>query len=170
MVEKFRVGVVAGTHGIRGDIKIFPTTDEPARFKKLKYVYIDDVRGKTVRVALSHVRLQDKFVIAHLEGYETPEDSRLIRNHDLLIDRADALPLEEGEYYVPDLIGMKVVTDEGEDLGTLTDVIETGANDVYEVTCADGSQVLIPKIPQCILAVDVEQQNMTVHLLAGLRD
>ena len=102
MVEKFRVGVVAGTHGIRGDVKIFPTTDEPARFKKLKYVYIDDVRGKTVRVALSHVRLQDKFVIAHLEGYETPEDSRLIRNHDLLIDRADALPLEEGEYYVSD--------------------------------------------------------------------
>ena len=169
MTQQFRVGVVAGTHGIKGDIRIFPTTDEPARFKKLKYVYIDSVRGQIVRTAISNVRLQDKFVLAHLEGYNTPEEARLIRNQDLLIDREDALPLREGEYYVPDLIGMRVVTDEGEEIGVLKDVLETGANDVYSVETPEGQEILIPKIPQCILEVDVEGQLMKVHLLPGLR-
>ena len=168
MTERFRVGVIAGTHGIRGDVRIFPTTDEPARFKKLKSVFIDNIRGQVVQTGISGARVQGKFVIAHLEGYDNPEDAMILRGKDLLIDRSDALPLAEGQYYIPDLIGMRVVTEDGKELGILDDVLQTGANDVYEVRLHEGGEVLIPKIPDCILAVSPEENLMTVHLLPGL--
>jgi len=168
MTERFRVGVIAGTHGIRGDVRIFPTTDEPARFKKLKSVFIDNIKGQTVQVGISGARVQGKFVIAHLEGYDTPETAMALHGKELLIDRSDALPLAEGQYYIPDLIGMRVMTDDGKALGILEDVLETGANDVYEVRLDEGGEVLIPKIPDCIISVSPENNQMVVHLLPGL--
>lgn len=169
MVEQFQVGVIAGTHGIKGDVKVFPTTDDPKRFLKLKAVSIT-VRGREERHTVSGVRFQGKFVILHLSGIENPEDARLYRTRSLMIDRSEAVKLPEGRYYIPDMLGLRVISEDGSELGRLTDVLQTGANDVYEVTLSDGRTVLIPAIRECILDVDPEGGTMKVHLLPGLLD
>ena len=168
MTDRFQVGVIAGTHGVLGDVKIYPTTDDPKRFCRLKKVILN-VHGREEIHEVSGVKLQDKFVILHLSGIDSPEQARTYRQLPLLIERADAMPLKEGRYYIPDLIGMKVTEEDGSLLGELTDVIETGANDVYEVVTPDGESILIPVIDECILHVDVARETMAVHLLPGLR-
>ena len=169
MTDRFQVGVIAGTYGIRGDVKIYPTTDDPNRFRILKKVILA-VRGRDEIHDISCVRVQDKFVILHLSGIDSPEQASRYRQIPLMIDRADAMPLEEGRYYISDLIGMKVSEENGSALGELTEVIETGANDVYEVQTPEGDSILIPVIDECIRDVNVEQGTMTVRLLPGLRD
>ena len=96
------------------------------------------------------------------------EDVERLKGAELLIPREEAIPLEEGEYFIPDLLGLKVTTDDGRELGTIKDVIETGANNVYDVQNEEGGRILIPAIPQCILDVRLEEGEMTVHLLKGL--
>ncbi len=169
MTEQFQVGVIAGTHGIKGDVKVFPTTDDPKRFRKLEKVYLT-FRNKTTQHTVSNVRFQGKFVLLHLSGIDTPEDARLYRTLPLMIDRKDAIPLPEGRWYIADLIGLKVLEEDGSVLGTLTEVIQTGANDVYEVHSEDGEEILIPAIKDCLLDVQPEEGFMTVHLLPGLRE
>ena len=167
MTDQFQVGIVAAPHGIKGDVKVFPTTDEPKRFSKLKKVYLTR-KGQTKLHTVSNVRYSGKFVVLHLSGIETPEEARLLHNVPLMIDRADAMPLPEGMYYIPDLIGCTVVDEDGHMVGTLTDVLRTGANDVYEVTREDGSTLLVPVSRDCILDTDVEEGRIRVHLLPGL--
>ena len=169
MTEQFQVGVIAGTHGIKGDVKVFPTTDDPKRFRKLEKVYLT-FRGKTTQHTVSNVRFQSKFVLLHLSDIDTPEEARLYRTLPLMIDRKDAIPLPEGRWYIADLIGLKVLEEDGSVLGTLTEVIQTGANDVYEVHSEDGEEILIPAIKDCLLDVKPEEGYMTVHLLPGLRE
>ena len=169
MTDRFQVGVIAGTHGIQGDVKVFPTTDDPHRFRKLKKVILP-VRGRDEIHEISGVKFQEKFVILHLSGIDTPEKAGTYRQIPLMIERADAMPLPEGRYYIPDLIGMRVMEENQQLLGELTDVIETGANDVYEVTTPAGDSILIPVIDECILDVNVEGACMMVHLLPGLRE
>ncbi len=169
MTDRFQVGVIAATHGIRGDVKVFPLTDDPARFRKLKNAYVE-TRDGLKPVKISGVKLGGKFVVLHLEGYDTIEEASLLRQRAIWIDRKDAVKLPEGRWFIADLIGMKVYTDEEELLGTLTDVIKTGANDVYQVTTPEGKDVLIPVIDDCILDVQPEQEYMKVHLLPGLLD
>lgn len=169
MTDRFQVGVIASSHGVRGDVKVFPTTDDPKRFLSLKKVYLT-FRGTTTSHTVSGVKFQGKFVILHLSGIESPEEARNYRNLPLMIDRKDAMPLQEGRWYIPDLLGIRVLEEDGSLLGTLTDVLQTGANDVYEVHTQEGESILIPAIPDCILEVHPEEEYMTVHLLPGLRD
>ena len=103
-------------------------------------------------------------------NYDNINDIEIYKNKDILITREDAVPLGPDENFIVDLIGLKVATDEGEELGTLKDVLQTGANDVYVVEMTDGKELLLPAIKQCILNVDLEQQTMTVHVLDGLMD
>ena len=127
-MEKYlRVGVITSPHGVRGEVKVYPTTDDVMRFKKLDKVILD-------------------------------------------LARDQAIPLEEDEFFITDLIGLNVVTDEGETLGTLTDVMETGANDVYCVKTPEGKELLLPAIRDCILDVDLDKEEMLVHVLPGLLD
>ena len=167
MVSRFRVGVIAGTHGLRGEVKVFPTTDEPRRFLDLEKVIMDTGREERI-LKIRSVKFFKKFVILGFEGMDRIEDVERLKGSELLIDRKDAIPLEEGEYFIPDLLGLKVVTDDGRELGVIKDVIETGANNVYDVQNEDGRRVLIPAIPQCILEVRLEEGDMKVHLLPGL--
>ena len=109
-------------------------------------------------------------VIVKFKGFDNINDIEIYKNKDILITREDAVPLGPDENFIVDLIGLKVVTDEGEELGTLKDVLQTGANDVYVVEMTDGKELLLPAIKQCILNVDLEQQTMTVHVLDGLMD
>ena len=140
MEDMFRVGVIANTHGIRGEVKVYPTTGDVTRYKKLKEVLLDT--GKEYDI----------------EQY---------KGHDLYVTRENAIPLEEGEYYLADIIDAKVVTEEGEDFGILKDVLETGANLVYVVE-HEGKEVLLPVIPECVKNVDVSAGIVTVHIMKGL--
>ena len=133
----------------------------------LEKVIMDTGREERI-LKIRSVKFFKKFVILGFEGMDRIEDVERLKGSELLIDRKDAIPLEEGEYFIPDLLGLKVVTDDGRELGVIKDVIETGANNVYDVQNEDGRRVLIPAIPQCILEVRLEEGDMKVHLLPGL--
>ena len=167
MEELLKVGVITSTHGIRGEVKVFPTTDDPERFKKLKNVILDTGK-ETLPLEIENVKFFKQYVILKFKGIDNINDVERYRRCALLIERGDAVPLEDGEYFIADMIGMKVETEDGETLGTLTDVMETGANDVYVVSGPAHGEVLIPAIRDCILDVDVEKGQMTVHLMEGL--
>lgn len=167
MEEYLQVGVITGTHGIRGEVKVFPTTDDPARFKKLKKVFLDT--GKEyLEMEIEQVKFFKQFAILKFKGYDSINEIEKYKKKSLLVDRAHAVKLKENEYFIADLLGLKVYTDEEQLLGTLSDVLQTGANDVYVVKMEDDREVLIPAIRDCILSVDIEERRMKVHLLEGL--
>ncbi len=167
MQDKFQVGAIASVHGIKGEVKVFPTTDEPTKFKKLKSVILKTEKEER-EIALQSVRFFKNMVIVKFQGIESPEDAQKYRGATLWIAREQAVPLRENEYYRADLIGLTVVTEDGEELGILTDVLETGANDVYEVTLSDKKTALFPAIRECIKEVDVEKGYIKVHVMEGL--
>ena len=169
MVSEFRVGVITSTHGLRGEVKVFPTTDDPARFKDLKQVILAAKREKLV-LEIEGVRFFKQFVIIKFKGIDDINEVERHKGAELWITREQAVPLEEGEYFIADLIGLSVVTDEGAFLGTLTDVLQTGANDVYEVQMENGKKALLPVTEECVLDVDLEKSKVLVHVLDGLLD
>lgn len=166
MEQFFQVGVISSTHGIRGEVKVFPTTDDAGRFQDLKRVILDAGKEQ-IPLEIQNVKFFKQFVILKFKGIDNINDIERYKGRPLLVSREDAVELEEDEYYIADLIGMEVRTDEGE-VGTLKDVIETGANEVYVVEFETYGEVLIPAIHECILNVDIENMQMEVHLLEGL--
>lgn len=169
MEDLLRVGVITSTHGVRGEVKVFPTTDDMHRFKSLKTVILD--LGKEQKtLEIEHVKFFKNMVIVKFRGVDNMNDVEPWRQKDLLITRDQAVKLEPDENFIADLIGLKAVTDDGQILGTVTDVMQTGANDVYCVTTAEGKEILLPAIKECIRNVDLEKQEMLVHVLDGLLD
>ncbi len=167
MDDYLQVGVIANTHGIRGEVKVFPTTDDPARFKKLKQVFLDTGNGY-LEMKIEGVKFFKQFVILKFKGFDNINEIEKYKKRPLLVDREHAVRLKKDEYFIADLIGLTVYTEDGKLLGTLTDVLQTGANDVYIVEMEDKKEVLIPAIGECILEVDLEGRKMQVHLLKGL--
>ncbi|MBO6000053.1 MAG: 16S rRNA processing protein RimM [Lachnospiraceae bacterium] len=169
MTERFRVGVITSAHGLHGEVKVYPTTDDPHRFSLLKEIILD--QGNSERVLrIRNVRYFKNMVILKFDGLDRIEDIQAFLKKDLLIDRKDALPLAEGEYYIPDLIGLNVIDEDSLPLGQIVDVLKTAANDVYVVRKPDGKEFMIPKTGECILDTDPEAGIMKVHLLPGLLD
>ena len=169
MEQLLRVGVISSTHGVRGEVKVYPTTDDVNRFKKLKKVVLDTGR-EYMDLEISGVKFFKNQVILKFKGIDNINDIEKYKGKDLLVHREDAVALEENENYVADLIDLKVVTDEGQVLGYLTEVMETGANEVYVVETEDGKELLLPAIRDCILDVDLDEEVITVHILPGLFD
>lgn len=169
MEQYLRVGVISSTHGIRGEVKVYPTTDDPERFRELKKVILD-AKGGQRTLEIQEVKFFKNQVILKFRGLDNINDVEKYKGTDLLIPREDAVPLEENENFIADLIDMEVVTDAGERLGILTDVIQTGANDVYVVKTSQEKEILLPAIRDCILEVDVEEKRMRVHVREGLLD
>ncbi|MCR5344960.1 MAG: ribosome maturation factor RimM [Lachnospiraceae bacterium] len=170
MEKEFKIGAIIKPHGVHGEFKVYSTTDDNQRFKKLKNVIVRTAKDEFTAKVVS-VKASDTDVILKIEGYDTPESIEKLRKAELFVTRDNAVKLKKDEYFVADLIGLKVTdTDTGNVLGTLTDVLQTGANDVYEVTMSEEKKVLIPAIKECIISVDVEAGNMEVHLLPGLLD
>lgn len=164
-----RVGVITSAHGIKGEVKVFPTTDDAKRFKELKEVILDT--GKEyIPMEIEHVKFFKNMVILKFRGYDNINEIEKYKSKDLLITRDQAVDLEPDEYFITDLIGLTVVSDQGAELGILKDVLETGANDVYVVAMKDGKELMLPAIGDCILNVDLEQGRMEVHVLEGLMD
>ncbi len=169
MEQKLRVGVITRTHGLKGEVKVYPTTDSPSRFDELETVTLKC--GRTVKdLSIESVRYFKNLVILKFEGIDTINDIESYVGGDLYIDRSEGQPLGEDENYIADIIGMEVVTEDGARIGTVKDVMETGANDVYVVKCEGRKDLLLPAIKPCILDVDVENNRMTVRLLDGLME
>lgn len=167
MISELQVGVITQTHGIRGEVKVFPTTDDVNRFKKLKEVILDNGKER-LTMTIEGVKFFKKYAILKFKGYDSINDIEKYKGAKLFVTRDNAVKLKKDEYFVADLIGLKVVSDNGDDLGVLKDVLETGANDVYVVEMADGKEVLFPAIKECVLKIDMEASVITVHVMDGL--
>ena len=167
MEKQLQVGVISSTHGVRGEVKVFPTTDDVTRFRQLKKVYLDTGR-EMLPPEIQNVKFFKQFAILKFKGIDNINDIEKYRGKSLMIDREDAVDLDEDEYFIADMIGMKVCTEDGSEFGTLKDVMETGANDVYIIDSLEHGEVLIPAIRECILDVDMDEERMTIHLMEGL--
>lgn len=167
MNDELQVGVITQTHGIRGEVKVFPTTDDVNRFKKLKEVILD-TGSERLSMEIESVKFFKQFVILKFKGYDSINDVERYRQGKLLVTRDKAVKLKKDEYFVADIIGMRVVTDEGEDFGVLKEVLATGANDVYVVSRENGQEVLLPAIRECIRNMDMDGRVMEVHIMDGL--
>ena len=164
----FEIGKITGTHGIKGTFRVFTTTEDPLRFQALKEVIIDS-NGRKETFKIKKVGFQKNMVLLTVEGIEDINTAEKYKTASILITEENAIPLEENEYYTRDLYDMNVVSDEGEELGIITDILKTGANDVYVVGCDGKKDLLLPAIKDCILNVDIKGRKMTVRLLEGLR-
>ena len=167
MEKQLQVGVISSTHGVRGEVKVFPTTDDVTRFRQLKKVYLDTGR-EMLPLEIKNVKFFKQFVIVKFKEFDNINDIERYKRCPLLVTRENAVPLEEDEYFVADMIGMKVITEDGTEFGTLSDVMETGANDVYVIDSKEHGEVLMPAIKECVLNVDMESGIITVHLMNGL--
>ncbi len=169
MEELLQVGAITSTHGVRGEVKVFPTTDDPKRFGKLKEVELETKEGTTT-LHIKGVKYFKQFVILKFAEYDSLNDVESIKGRKLFVTRKNAVKLKKDEYFIADLIGLKVIDEEKQMEGTLTDVLQTGANDVYDITLADGRNLLLPAIADCVLHVDLENRVIKIHIMEGLLD
>lgn len=169
MEDLLQVGAITQTHGLHGEVKVFPMTDDVNRFKKLKEVILDTGKEK-MTLEIEGVKFFKKYVILKFKGLDNINDIERYKGKALYVTRNNAVKLGHDEYFIADLIDLEVYDEDGSYLGILTNVIETGANDVYEVKFEDGRSVLFPAIKQCILNIDMEQRKMKVHIMEGLLD
>ncbi|MFZ5878824.1 MAG: ribosome maturation factor RimM [Chloroflexota bacterium] len=163
--EYLVVGFLRRPHGVGGEMLMDPHTDFPERFRAGRKVYLGDAHKPAT---LASVRPHGKSLLVRLRGVSTPEQAGQMRNTWVFIKSTDAPALPEGQYYQYQLIGLKVVDENDQPLGTLTEIIETGANDVYVVTNAEGKELLLPVIPEVILDLQPGAGFIRVHLLEGL--
>ena len=167
MKEKLEVGQIVNTFGIKGFVKIYPYVNDIKRFDDLKTVYII-IKNEQKILEIEEVKYQKNMVLAKFKGIETVEEANKLRNSYVEIDRKDAIPLEEGEYFIADLLESEVYTDEGEKLGILEDIFNTGSNDIYVVKNELGKSILLPRIKDVFKEIDVENKKIIVHLIEGL--
>ena len=169
MAEKedyFRIGVITEPHGVQGEVKVYPTTDDVLHLKKVKEIYLQTKEGWQT-LHLKGMKQQNNRIILRFAEFTDRNAVEGLRKLELYVDRAHAVPLEENEYYISDLIGLAVFEDDVQ-IGEVTDVIETGANDVYQIKRTDGTELLLPAIKQCVRKVDVEGGRMDVSVMEGL--
>ena len=169
MEDLLRIGVVIKPHGIRGEVKVFPTTDDVNRFKKTDEVILI-TKNEKLTLHVEGVKFFKNIVIVKFKEFNNINEIEGFRNCDMMVTRENALPLKEGQFYFCDVIGAKVVEEDGASIGTVTDVIETGANNVLAIMTEDGKEVLFPVIPDCIKKVDTKAGVVTAHVMKGLLD
>lgn len=180
MEDMLRVGVISSTHGIKGEVKVFPTTDDVKRYNNLKKVFINVNQNKTVKnqieikqLEITGVKYFKQFVIVKFKGIDNINDIEKYKGLDLYVLREDAVKLQKDEYFITDLIGLKVIDEDNNLVGKLEDVLQTGANDVYVIKASDGynqKEILLPAIKECILEVNIDEEYIKVHLMEGLLD
>lgn len=172
MEDYFQVGIITSTHGLQGEVKVYPTTDDVKRFRKLKQVRLSMERAQATSTVLEieSVKFFKQFAILKFKGIDSIEEAQKYRRASLLVPRSEAVRLRKDEYFIADLIGLRVKDEDGTEIGILKDVIGTGANDVYAIGLSDGREFLLPAIKQCVLEVDVEAGFIRIHILEGLLD
>ncbi|ACA55232.1 ribosome maturation factor RimM [Clostridium botulinum] len=158
MKEFLAVGEIINTHGIKGEVKVYPLTDDMKRFKKLKEVLIDGEKRKILSC-----KLQPNNVVLKIEGIDSIEEANKYRKKLLEIKRENSVKLPKGSYFIADLIGCRVIDEDGKEIGQISDVIKTGSNDVYEVK--GKSEVLVPAIKDIVTNIDIENKTVTIKPL-----
>lgn len=169
MEDLLRIGVVTSTHGLRGEVKVFPTTDDAKRFEDCDEVILMTKKEK-LTLHVEKVRYFKKMVIVKFKEFNDINQVETFRKCDIMVTRENAVPLEEGEFFICDIIGADVVEEDGSPVGTVRDVMETGANNVFVILTPEGKEVLFPSIPECIKKVDVENKQVVAHIMPGLMD
>ena len=169
MEDFFRIGVITSTHGLKGEVKVFPTTDDLNRFKTLKKCFIKTQKGY-FEVEKNTCKFFKNLVILSFKEFKDINEIEKYKSCELYVKREDAVPLEEDEYYISDVIGMDIVTEEGEQLGRLEDVMQTGANDVFVIKLTNDKELLMPVIKECVLNIDYDAAKITVRLMKGMLD
>ena len=167
MQKRLEIGQIVNTFGIRGEVKVVPFTNDIKRFDDLKKVYVKSNK-QSKQYKVENVRYHKNMALLKLEGINNPEIAEMLKNSYLEIDREDAIPLEEGTYFIADLIGLDVYTDEGKLLGKVNDIYNTGSNDIYVIKDEFGKQILLPGIKEVIKDVQIENSKIIVHLIPGL--
>lgn len=165
--DYLRVGVIANTHGVHGEVKVYPTTDDMGRFKKLKEALLKKDNSELL-VHTESARFFKNMVILKMKEFNNLNEVEKYKGFDILVDREHAVKLKENEYFICDIIGAGVFTEDGKKFGILKDVMATGANDVYEVLMENGKTVLFPVIDECVLSIDTEKKEVVVHIMDGL--
>lgn len=169
MEDLFSVGIITNAHAVKGEVKVFPTTDDVKRFKKCKSLLLEH-KGEIKELKVEGVKFFKQFVIIKLEGIDTMDDALKYKNDTLYVTRSNAVKLEKDEYFIADLYGVKVYDENDALLGEITEVYQTGANDVYEIKEENGKTHLIPAIKECVLSVDMNEKKMVIHVMEGLLD
>ncbi len=162
MQERFEIGKIVNTHGIKGEVKVAMYTDNINNFKKNNIIYVDNNE-----YVIETSRLQKNMIILKLKNVDNMNDAENLRNCIITIERSKK-KLPEGTYYIADLVGLEVYTDEGKLLGKVADIYNTGANDIYTVKTIEGKEILLPAIKDVIKNIDLENKKIIVHLLKGL--
>lgn len=169
MNSYLKVGIITQTHGIRGEVKVFPTTDDPMRFKKLKEVLLE-YKGEYINLEITGVKLFKQYVILKFKDIDDINEIEKYKGSELFVTRQNAVKLRKDEYFIADLIGIKAISDDDKYEGIINDVLQTGANDVYEVSLLNGKTVYLPAIKDCIKEVDIDNSVLTFHMMNGLID
>ena len=167
MQEFLEIGQIVNTFGIKGMVKIKPFTDDITRFDRLEKVYVEKNKQKK-EYEIEEVKYHKEMVLIKFKGINNPEEAELLRNSYLKVNRKDEPELEEGTYYIVDLLGLPVYSDEGELLGKVDDIFNNGSSDIYVVKNELGKQILLPAISDVIKEINLEQEKIVVHLLKGL--
>lgn len=169
MDDLLQVGAITTSHGVHGEVKVFPMTDDVNRFKKLKSVILQ-YKNENLELNVESVKFFKNMVILKFKEYSDINDILKFKGCGLFVTRENAVKLKKNEYFIADLIDMDIIDENGEKIGTLTDVLATGANDVYVINLDDGRELLLPAIKECVLDVDVKEHFMKIHILEGLLD
>ena len=166
-MDLYQVGAITQTHGVRGEVKVFPLTDDVMRFKNMKDLILD-IGREQITLEVTSARPQKNLVILKFKGYDSINDVEKYKGAKLYVTKENRVACDEDEYFIADLIDMQVELEDGTAFGVLTDVMQTGANDVYCIRTEEHGEVLIPAIKDCILDVDVEAGKMKIHVFDGL--
>ena len=167
MLPNLEIGQIVNTFGIKGMVKVKPFTDDIKRFDKLKNICVEKNHTKK-EYEIEEVKYHKDMVLIKFKNVDTVEQAEMLRNSYLTISRDSVEELEEGRYYIVDMLGLEVYTDEQIQLGILEDIFNTGSNDIYVVKTQEGKQILLPAIQDVIKQIDMENKKMIVHLLPGL--
>ena len=167
MEQYFRIGVITTTHALAGEVKVYPTTEDPRRFEKLDTCYLLD-RGSYRPLTIRSCRYFKNLVILGFEEVGSIEEAQLLKQKELYVDREHAIPLEEGEYYLADVLGSTVTDEEGNVLGTLSDYMETAAQLIYKIKTEKGKEFLVPAVDEFIREVNVEEKRMVIRPIPGM--
>lgn len=155
--KKIIIGKIGAAHGVRGDMKVYPLTDFPDRFNTIKKAYVDDKE-----IDIISTRYQNNFVVMKIAGVNSREEVARFTNKLLKINRSDVPPLEDGEYYSFDIIGLDVINQDGITLGQITEILKTGSNDVYITKAENGRQILIPALKKVVTEINLDEGFMKV--------
>ncbi len=168
-MDLLEVGKIVNTHGLRGEVKIVPWTDYPELFEEIEYVYVKK-REEYTRLDIAGIKYQKGNIIVRFPQIKDINEAEKYKNQIIYAEREMLGELPEGVYYIADLIGLDVVKEDGEKVGTVADVINTGSNDIYDVKREGKKNLLIPVIDDVVLNVDIENKKITVRMMEGLED